>query len=127
MRARDFVTEQQTQAKLKPELGGPIKDTYIIPGLPSQDPYKTYRFGVAMARARAETVADFDEPFASEGPFGEYAVVTGIEDGVEELIDRALAMTNTPGGRRLMGSQHSEEPDLVNRHSPVKPFRGYPR
>lgn len=125
MRARDFVVEQQ--ARLKPEVGAPLKDTYIIPGLPSQDPYKTYRFGVAMARARAEAVAEFAEPFASEGPFGEYAVVTGIEDGVDQLIDQALAMTNTPGGKRLMGTQPSQEPGMVNKTSPIKSFAGYPR
>jgi hypothetical protein len=125
MRARDFVTEQQ--ARLRDEVGAPFKDTYIIPGLPSQDPYRTYRFGVAMARARAEKVADFDEPFESEGPFGEYAMVSGFDDTVDELIDQALRMTNTPGGKRLMGSRHSEEPNLINKISPVRSFKGYPR
>jgi hypothetical protein len=125
MRARDFVVEQQ--ARLRDEVGAPFKDTYIIPGLPSQDPYRTYRFGVAMARARAEKVADFDESFESEGPFGEYAMVVGFDDSVDELIDQALAMTNTPGGKRLMGSKHSEEPATTDKVSPIKPFKGYPR
>ena len=125
MRARDFVVEQQS--KLRSEVGGPFRDTYIIPGLPSQDPYRTYRFGVAMARARAEAVTEFDEPFESEGPFGEYAMVAGFDDSVEEIIDRALAMTNTPGGKRLMGSRHSEEPATTDKVSPIKAFKGYPR
>jgi hypothetical protein len=125
MRAREFIVEQQSQ--LHPEIGSPFKDTYIIPGLPSQDPYKTYRFGVAMARARAETVADFKEPFESEGPFGEYAMVVGFDDTVDEIIDQALRMTNTSGGKRLMGSKHSEEPSKINTTSPVKGFKGYPR
>lgn len=125
MRARDFVVEQQS--KLRSEVGAPFRDTYIIPGLPSQDPYRTYRFGVAMARARAEAVADFAEPFESEGPFGEYAMVAGFDDSVDEIIDQALAMTNTAGGKRLMGSRHSEEPKTINKTSPVKSFQGYPR
>lgn len=125
MRSREFVVEQQAQ--LRPEVGAPFRDTYIIPGLPSQDPYRTYRFGVAMARARAEAVADFAEPFESEGPFGEYAMVAGFDDSVDEIIDRALAMTNTPGGKQLMGTRHSEEPQTTDKVSPIRPFKGYPR
>lgn len=125
MRAREFITEQQ--APLHKEAGAPMKDTYIIPGLPSQDPYKTYRFGVAMARARAEQAGEKLNPFSAEGAFGEYAVVAGFDDSVGELIDKALSMTQTPGGKRPAGSQHSQEPALVNTTSPVKGFKGYPR
>lgn len=126
MRAREFVMEQQ--AALHKEAGGPLRDTYVIPGLPSQDPYKTYRFGVALARARAEKAQDgLAVPFSAEGAFGEYAVVSGFDDSVAELIDQALTMTQTPGGKRLAGTQHSDEPALVNTVSPVKGFQGYPR
>ena len=127
MRAREFITEQQ--AALHKEAEGPLRDTYVIPGLPSQDPYKTYRFGVALARARAETDSHDKnlEPFSAEGAFGEYAVVAGFDDTVAPLIDRALAMTGTPGGKRLMGTKHSQELSTANTVSPVKSFRGYPR
>lgn len=125
MRAREFVTEDQ--APLNVEAGAPMKDTYILPGLPSQDPYKTYRFGVALARARAETADDGLAPFSAEGAFGEYAVVSGFDDNVAEIIDKALAMTQTPGGKRLAGTQHSHEPNFVSTKSPVKAFKGYPR
>lgn len=126
MRAREFIVEQQ--AVLHKEAGDPLRDTYIIPGLPSQDPYKTYRFGVALARARAEKAHDgIAIPFSAEGAFGEYAVVAGFDDSIGELIDQALSMTQTPGGKRLAGTQHSQEPKIVNTHSPVKAFKGYPR
>ena len=125
MRAREFVFEQMSQ--LKAEVAAPMHDTYVIPGLPSQDVYKTYRFGLALARARAEKTEKFDEPFTSEGPFGEYAVVSGFDDSVGELIDQALTMTGTPGGKKLMGSQRSQEPAETNTHSPLKGFQGYPR
>lgn len=125
MRAQEFIVEQR--AELKPEVAAPMKDTYIIPGLPSQDIYKTYRFGLALARARAEQAAEFPEPFTSEGPFGEYAVVSGFDDSVGDLIDKALAMTNTPGGKQLVGTKHSQEPNNISSKSPIKAFKGYAR
>ena len=51
MRAREFVTEQRS---LPPEASAPMRHTYVLPGLSASDPYKNYRMGVAMARARIE-------------------------------------------------------------------------
>ncbi len=128
MRAREFITE--SRAELAPEASGPMQNTYVIPGLPSQDPYRTYRFGVAMARARASKDLEQDPhtpPFSSEGAFGELAVVSGFDSGVEAIIDQALTMTDTPGGKVLVGSKHSTEPASVLTKSPVNGFKGYPR
>ena len=128
MRAQEFVTE--ARAKIAPEHSGPMQNTYVLPGLSSQDPYKTYRFGVAMARARANQALEQDgvtDPFAAEGAFGELAVVSGFDSGVEEIIDQALAMTDTPGGKVLVGSKGSEEPQSVSTQSPINSFKGYPR
>jgi hypothetical protein len=107
-----------------------MQNTYVLPGLSSQDPYKTYRFGVAMARARANSALEQDgvvDPFAAEGAFGELAVVSGFDSGVEAIIDQALAMTDTPGGKILVGTKDSDEPQLVSTISPVQAFKGYPR
>lgn len=123
------VTEARTTAELPDDVAGPIHDTYILPGLPSQDPYKTYRFGVALARARGEMQNERDglPPFSSEGAFGEYAVVSGFDDSVGPLIDRALAMSGTPGGKISVSRNPSKDPDTTNTVSPVATFRGYPR
>jgi hypothetical protein len=103
-----------------------MANTYVIPGLSSQDPYKTYRFGMALARARGEdTVEDLPE-FTEEGAFGELAVISGQEN-VDELIDRALKLAGIPGGKKLVGSKVSHEVDTTNTTSPVKGFKGYPR
>jgi hypothetical protein len=128
MRAQEFIVE--SRAKLAPESSGPMQNTYVIPGLPSQDPYRTYRFGVAMARARANQALEQDgvtDPFAAEGAFGELAVVSGFDSGVEAIIDQALAMTDTPGGKILVGTKDSDEPQSVSTVSPVQAFKGYPR
>ena len=51
MRAREFVTENA--ARLPHEQADPMRYTYVIPGLSASDPYRNYRFGVALARAAA--------------------------------------------------------------------------
>jgi hypothetical protein len=128
MRAREFIAEQR---ELPPESKDPMRDTYMLPGLSAADPYKSYRFGVAMARARSDQGKDGVNPhmpeWSAETAFGEHAIVAGFNHGVAEIIDGALAMTNTPGGKVLVSTPDSDEPDLVAKVSPVKPFAGYPR
>jgi hypothetical protein len=46
---------------------------------------------------------------------------------IAQLIDQALTMTNTPGGKKLVSTPDSTEPDFVDKTSPVKAFKGYPR
>ena len=127
MRAREFVTE--SRAVLDPGQAQPLQHTYIIPGIRNNDAYHTMRLGVAMARARAEVGgADNNMPaWAQESAFGQNAIVAGFNDNVEEIIDRALELTGTPGGKVLVGSKHSDEPSDTVVYSPLKPFAGYPR
>lgn len=127
MRAREFISE--SRAKLPDEASYPMHDTFMLPGVRNNDSYLSYRLGVAMARARAELGgADKDlPPWASESAMGMYAVVAGFNDNVDPVIDRALAMTDTPGGKQAVSSIPSEEPPGVGKHSPIKPFKGYPR
>lgn len=134
MRAREFITEQRD---LAPEQEAPMRHTYIIPGLSAADPYNNYRFGVAMARARADYATSLNpqnngvDPYmpewSSETAFGEHGVVVGMNKGVAGIIDQALKMTKTKGGKKLVTSAESEEPPATNKTSPIKAFRGYPR
>ena len=126
MRAREFITEQ---AALAPEQAEPMKNTFVLPGLSAADPYKNYRFGVAMARARSDAVPDDINPtrpaWSAETPFGEHAVIIGFNNNIDPVIDAALKMTKTPGGKKLVSSAASEEPSFVDTKSPINPFRGY--
>lgn len=128
MRAREFIREQR---ELPPETKEPMRDTYTIPGLSAADPYKSYRFGVAMARARSEYRKDEVNPFmpewTAETAFGEHAIVAGFNNGVAKIIDAALAMSNTSGGKKIVSTPDSKEPDFVITNSPVQGFKGYPR
>lgn len=128
MRAREFLREQQN---LSSEQADPMRYTYVIPGLSSSDPYRNYRFGVAIARARSKDSADgLDEFFpewSAETAFSNHGVVAGMGPDISQLIDAALKMTNTPGGKRLISTPGSTEPSFVDTQSPVKAFAGYPR
>jgi hypothetical protein len=128
MRAREFIAEQR---ELPPELADPMRYTYVIPGLSASDPYNNYRFGVAMARARSDAGTDGltkNMPaWSSQTAFGEHGVVVGMNSDIEQIIDQALAMTDTAGGKELVSTADSKEPKLVDTVSPVKGFKGYPR
>lgn len=128
MRAREFIREQR---ELPPETKEPMRDTYTLPGLSASDPYKSYRFGVAMARARSEYRKDdvnpHMPPWTAETAFGEHAIVSGFNHGVGAIIDAALVMTDTPGGKQLVSTAASEEPNFIDTKSPVNAFKGYPR
>ncbi len=126
MRAREFIREQR---ELPDETKDPMRDTYILPGLSASDPYKSYRMGVALARARSEYRKDDVNPYmpewTAETAFGEHAVVSGFNHGVAQIIDAALAMTKTPGGKKLVSTPDSSEPEFVPKQSPIKAFKGY--
>ena len=126
MRAWEFIAEQK---ELPPEQANPMRYTYVIPGLSASDPYNNYRFGVAMARARSDAGTDginakFPE-WSAETAFGEHGVVAGMNGSIAQIIDTALTMTATPGGKRLVSTPDSTEPTFVDTQSPVKPFKGY--
>lgn len=130
MRAREFVTE--SIAHLPSEIADPMRYTYVLPGVNGSDPYASYRLSVALARARSDTVDQTDinpfmVPWTSETAFGEHAVVAGMDAQLIPILDRALKMSNTPGGKKLVSTPASSEPTFVDKVSPVKSFKGYPR
>ena len=130
MRAREFITE--SVAHLPAEVADPLRYTYILPGVTGSDPYGAYRLSVAMARARSDAGAQdgvnpFMRPWTSESAFGEHAIVSGMDEQIAPILDLALKMTDTPGGKRMVSSANSEEPSFVDTVSPVKAFKGYPR
>ena len=127
MRAKEFVTENR--ARLPVEAAGPMHDTYMLPGLRNNDAYRSYRFGVAMARARADLGGPGKDlpAWNSESAMGMYGIIAGFDETVDPVIDLALKMTNISGGKRPISSDASEEPGYVETTSPVKAFKGYPR
>ena len=126
MRAREFITEETT---LPPEQADPMNHVFVLPGVNSSDPYQIYRLGVAIARARSDAGTNDPIPnmpeWSAQAAFGEDAVIAGFNANVEPAIDHALKMAGLPVKKVQISTPNSLEPSLVNRQSPVKPFKGY--
>ena len=128
MRAREFITEQRVA--LSVDVARALPGTYIIPGLPNNDFYKQYRFGVALAGARGqiERAQDSIPPynFEKETPWGENMIVSSYMDGdIDKDIDYAMRETGVEGGKVLISTKKSEEAVDITKNSPVKSFKGY--
>jgi hypothetical protein len=84
-----------------------------------------------MARARSDKATDgvnnFRPDWSPETAFGEQAVIVGFNSDVDPVIDQALTMIKTPGGKKLVSTTKSEEPKSVSTKSPITGFKGYPR
>jgi hypothetical protein len=130
MRAREFVSEGRT-GSITQDVGLALPGAFKIPALKNQDPYLQYRFGVAIAGAkgaeqrRKDGVPDFD---GKESVFGENEIVVSYDPEAEGWIKDALqSMGMPPSDAVRIGTQASEEAPDVDKTSPVKAFKGYPR
>lgn len=128
MRAREFVTEART-GTITRDVGLALPGAFKIPRLQNNDPYKQYRFGVAIAGAKGaaqraqDHVPEFDGP---ESVFGEDLIVVSYDPHVKKYIDDALHSMNMPASDAVqIGTMASEEAPDVDRVSPIKAFKGY--
>ena len=129
MRAKEFITEQRVA--LSVDIARALPGTYTIPGLPNNDFYNQYRFGVAIAGARGqmERVQDSIPPynFEKETPWGENMIVSSYMDpNLANDIDYAMKEVGV-SGKQLISTMKSEEATDVDKSSPVKAFKGYKR
>ena len=130
MRAKEFVTEGRT-GTITRDVGLALPGAFKIPALKNQDPYLQYRFGVAIAGAKGaaqraqDGVPDFD---GAESVFGENEIVVSYDPKAEVWIKDALvAMGMPPSDAKRIGTQASEEAPDVDKVSPVRGFKGYPK
>ncbi len=112
MRANEFISETNDAASNR-EMAA----TYVLPGLKSQDPCMQYRFGLALAAARAH--ASGDATYDTESRFGEDMVVVSRSDEEAETIKMALALFGRDNTSKQISSDKSEESSDVAVTSPV--------
>ena len=130
MRAREFVSEGRT-GSITRDVGLALPGAFKIPALKNQDPYLQYRFGVAIAGAKGaaqrakDGVPNFD---GRESVFGENEIIVSYDPKAEIWIKDALQLMGMPPSDAVrIGTQASEEAPDVDKISPVKAFKGYPR
>lgn len=116
MRVKEIIQEGRT---LQDEVASAIPSAYVIPALPNQDPYKQYRFGIALANARSLKDKD-KEKFQAQSSWGENAVVVSYSGTTEEIIDSALKQVGLgPSSKKQIAKKGSRETSDVSTKSPV--------
>jgi hypothetical protein len=106
MRAREFLPE--AAQGFSDRKSSTMVRTLAFPDMPSSNPYKAYRFAMAMANHDLKNEA---------GPADEFAVISAYTEGEEEIIRAAMSQT---GERAVeVADRGSREPDSTNKVSPV--------
>ena len=116
MRAYEFITEDNT-GSLGPGVADAMPATYVMPELKNQDPYLQYRFGLALASARARSAGEVTYNSASK--FGENMTVVARSKEEEETLAMALALFGHLNSSHLISTSKSEETADVYKQSPV--------
>ena len=117
MRAKDFLPETKlhgTYGKVEKNVSDSLPGAFVQRELRNTDPYMQYRYGVALAGARAK--AEHDVDFEQESAWAENLAVITYTKEDEETIRLADAMMGVDATR--IASSDSKETD-VNAASPV--------
>lgn len=132
MRAKEFIAEDKLgrTGSITQDVARSLPGAYKIPKLQNNDPYRQYRFGVAIAGAkgRAQRKKDGVPDYSKESVFGEDETIVSYDPNVEEWIDDALqTMGMNSSDCVQIASKASEEMLDIEKTSPVVPFKGYAR
>jgi len=105
MRIKEVISEARGFSNRKSTT---MVATYAFPDMPSNNPYKAYRFAMAMANHKIKNEV---------GPVDEFAVISAYTEGEEEIINDAV---KTTGNKKvLVSDKKSHEPEDTNIQSPV--------
>lgn len=117
MRASEFITEADD--KVNGSVAAAMPATFALPGLQNQDAYRQYRFGIALAAARAHSEGHI--PVEKSSDFGENMVVVARSKEEEETLALALKLVGEGGQSKMISTAKSEETSDVNTTSPSAP------
>ena len=132
MRAREFIFEDDKgrTGSITQDVALALPGAFKIPKLQNNDPYKQYRFGMAIAGAkgRAQRKKDGVPDYEEDSIFGENEIVVSYDPNVEEWIDDALqSMGMSSSDCVRIATQNSQEMPDIEKTSPVVAFKGYKR
>lgn len=118
MRAKEFIRENAV-GTLSDSVALALPSTVALPDLKSQDPYEQYRFGLALASARAKK--EDDTHFDSESEFGEDMVIAAYSKEEEETLQMALKLYGKNNAQKTISASGSREAPDTNIQSPIQP------
>jgi hypothetical protein len=121
MRAKEFIIESG-EGSIQDTVADALPATFVLPSLQNQDPYKQYRYGVALAQARGSKKADVPD-FEPRTAWGENAIVVAYDNESQEMIKQAADAVSA-GAVNMISTPKSQESKNVNKTSAVaKPKR----
>lgn len=106
MKIREIVRESARE--FGDRKSSTMPTTLAFPKMPSANPYRAYRFAMAMAN---------HELAHETGPTDQYAVVVAYTDADEEIISAARKRTGEPAVQ--VADRGSREPKSTATRSPV--------
>jgi hypothetical protein len=121
MRAKEFLPEggpAKTHGKftsLSNDVDAALPGVWVQRQLRNTDPYMQYRYGVAVAAARAENAGSVE--FNQESPWAENLTIVGFTPEDEEVVKMADKLMGVKGTR--IANSKSEESASTEKHSPV--------
>lgn len=119
MRAKDFIKESSgVVGNGDTGYDKAMPPTYALPQLKNQDPYLQYRFGLAIAAARAH--ANGEVKYQHDSDYGENMVVLARSPEEEKTLDMALSLYGKDNAKRLITTSKSEEMSDTNTKSPIQ-------
>ena len=127
MRAREFVSESRV-GSLQDDVADALPSTFVFPELENTDPYKQYRFGVAIAAAKRLSQEDplnienYKDEFAPQSAWGENLVVVTYEQEQDtRILDLASKLMGV--SKHQISTTKSQETKHVYTRSPITPIK----
>jgi hypothetical protein len=116
MRLKDLL--EANTSTLRNEVEATLPPTVTIPELVNTDPYRQYRYIIALASARA--VADRDVEFDEQSAWNEALTAVAYTETELETIEMANKLMGVKGVMLTKSASH--EPDDTGKVSPVARF-----
>ena len=126
MRAKEFIPEGASAkthgefTSLNADVDAALPGVWVQRQLRNTDPYMQYRYGLAMAAARADQAGHME--FKQESPWAENLTIVGFTPEDEDVVKLADKLMGVKGTR--IANSKSEESKGTDTISPVaKPKR----
>ena len=115
MKSSDFLNEQTEP--LTADQSHAMPATFVLPDLKNNDVYLQYRFGLALASARAVEAGEVT--IDSESVFGENMIIVARSPEEEETLRLALKFFGTHNRSKQVSTTSSTEAPDTATSSPV--------